>query len=218
MVACSAVFSAWDDSLKEFTNVAREVTRKRSEKFLPIKINPAHAALQERVTYLRGFRKQHHELQVMVGPLGTDTKRIGDGREVERVSVLNDIDMDAEVSSCLIDEEEEHEYLILCYSFAGPSSLRIGQECRRSRCLYRFVHSFIPRHFVKCSSSPCFDAEGTEIWITAETSYNERVSRVEHQIISRLRSRLDNARTSNEKFRVFSKFNALFVRPKIRGE
>lgn len=100
MLASSAVFSAWDDSLKEFTNVAREVTRKRSEKFLPIKINPAHAALQERVTYLRGFRKQHHELQVMVGPLGTDTKRIGDGREVERVSVLNDIDMDAEVSFC----------------------------------------------------------------------------------------------------------------------
>lgn len=98
MLACSAVFNAWDDSLKEFTNVAREVTRKRSEKFLPIKINPAHAALQERVVYLRGFRKQHHELQVMVGPLGNDTKRSGDGREVERVSVLNDIDMDAEVS------------------------------------------------------------------------------------------------------------------------
>lgn len=78
--------------------------------------------------------------------------------------------------------------------------------------LHAFAHSSLPRLTL-------FNvAEGTEIWVTAETSYNERVSRVEHQIISRLRSRLDNARTSNEKFRVFSKFNALFVRPKIRGE
>ena len=61
-------------------------------------------------------------------------------------------------------------------------------------------------------------SEGTEIWITAEASYNERVARVENQIISRLRDRLGSARNANEMFRVFSKFNALFVRPKIRGK
>lgn len=60
--------------------------------------------------------------------------------------------------------------------------------------------------------------EGTEIWVTAETAYNERVARVENQIISRLRDRLGSARNANEMFRVFSKFNALFVRPKIRGQ
>lgn len=53
--------------------------------------------------------------------------------------------------------------------------------------------------------------------MTAETAYNERVARVENQIISRLRDRLGSARNANEMFRVFSKFNALFVRPKIRG-
>ncbi len=31
------IFRAWDDSVKEFTNVAREVTRRRNEKFIPIK-------------------------------------------------------------------------------------------------------------------------------------------------------------------------------------
>lgn len=62
-----------------------------------------------------------------------------------------------------------------------------------------------------------FITEGTEIWVTAETAYNERVARVENQIISRLRDRLGSARNANEMFRVFSKFNALFVRPKIRG-
>ena len=59
--------------------------------------------------------------------------------------------------------------------------------------------------------------EGTEIWVTAENAYNERVARVENQIIARLRDRLGRARNANEMFRVFSKFNALFVRPKVRG-
>jgi hypothetical protein len=79
--------------------------------------------------------------------------------------------------------------------------------------------------FWKCRSVSCarragyFAAnssiEGSEIWTAAETAYNERVSRVENQIIARLRDRLGTARNANEMFRVFSKFNALFVRPKV---
>ena len=57
--------------------------------------------------------------------------------------------------------------------------------------------------------------EGSEIWAAAENAYNERVARVENQIIARLRDRLGTARNANEMFRVFSKFNALFVRPKV---
>jgi hypothetical protein len=38
---------------------------------------------------------------------------------------------------------------------------------------------------------------------------------VENQNIARLRDRLGAARNANEMFRVFSKFNALFVRPKV---
>lgn len=59
--------------------------------------------------------------------------------------------------------------------------------------------------------------EGSEIWVAAENAYNERVARVENQIIARLRDRLGTARNANEMFRVFSKFNALFVRPKVRN-
>ncbi|KAF2152302.1 hypothetical protein K461DRAFT_241389 [Myriangium duriaei CBS 260.36] len=59
--------------------------------------------------------------------------------------------------------------------------------------------------------------DGTRIWTQAENLYNERTSRVENSIIARLRDRLALAKTSNEMFRVFSKFNPLFVRPKIRG-
>ena len=62
------IFRTWDDNIKEFTNVAREVTRKRSERFIPIKVVPAHAKLQDRTRYLRDWRKQHEQLAVMTGP------------------------------------------------------------------------------------------------------------------------------------------------------
>jgi hypothetical protein len=52
--------------------------------------------------------------------------------------------------------------------------------------------------------------------VAAENAYNERVARVENQIIARLRDRLGTARNANEMFRVFSKLNALFVRSKVR--
>jgi hypothetical protein len=73
------IFRSWDESIKEFTNVAREVTRKRQEKFIPIKIVPAHAKLQERTRYLKDWRKRHEQLAVMTGP----TKGLGGmGKEV----------------------------------------------------------------------------------------------------------------------------------------
>lgn len=100
MSQSSLIFSTWDDSIKEFTNVAREVTRKRSEKFLPIKIESKEFfKLQERINYLRGWRKAHFQLVVMVGPLSNEGKKLiaGVGEGSERGSSITDIDMDAEV-------------------------------------------------------------------------------------------------------------------------
>ncbi|KAJ8587100.1 hypothetical protein M405DRAFT_742471 [Rhizopogon salebrosus TDB-379] len=158
------IFRTWEDLIKEFTNVAREVMRKRGEKFVPIKVVAAHAKLQERTRYLRDWRKQHEQLAVMTGPtkgLGSMTKEVG-GMDME--------------------EEVKEAYEVVKRIDVLDVSL-----------------------------------EGTEIWVAAENAYNERVARVENQIIARLRDRLGTARNANEMFRVFSKFNALFVRPKIRG-
>lgn len=47
--------------------------------------------------------------------------------------------------------------------------------------------------------------------------YDERIDRVETRITSRLRDQLGTAKNANEMFRIFSRFNALFVRPRIRG-
>ena len=174
------IFRTWDEHIKEFTNVAREVTRKRSERFIPIKVVPAHGKLQERVRYLRDWRKQHEQLAVMTGP----TKGLG-----AEVGGAGGMDMEEEV-------KEAYEVIkridVLDVSVGAYSNL--GHRCRPWLI---------------------FRAEGTEIWVAAENAYNERVSRVENQIIARLRDRLGTARNANEMFRVFSKFNALFVRPKV---
>ncbi|CAL1696879.1 unnamed protein product [Somion occarium] len=158
------IFRTWDEHIKEFTNVAREVTRKRQERFIPIKIVPAHAKLQDRCRYLRDWRKQHEQLAVMTGP----TKGLSAAG--------------MEVGGMDMEEEVKEAYEVM----------------KRVDVLD-------------------VSTDGSEIWVAAENAYNERVARVENQIIARLRDRLGTARNANEMFRVFSKFNALFVRPKIRG-
>jgi hypothetical protein len=44
-------------AIKEFGNVAREATRKRCEKFIMIKVVPAHGELVEQVRHLRGVEE-----------------------------------------------------------------------------------------------------------------------------------------------------------------
>lgn len=66
IAATNEIFLAWDESMKEFVNIAREVTRKRQEKFIPIKVNPEHAQLRDRLNYIAAFRKTHEQLRVMV--------------------------------------------------------------------------------------------------------------------------------------------------------
>ena len=106
MTALHRVFSTWDDALKEFTNVAREVTRKRAEKFIPIKVDQRSVELlRERCRYFRGFRKMHEQLRVMVGPAlkaGVEAKgkgkggRLLDGEGGGRG--IGEVDMEHEVS------------------------------------------------------------------------------------------------------------------------
>ncbi|EGF98536.1 uncharacterized protein MELLADRAFT_113473 [Melampsora larici-populina 98AG31] len=161
MAATASVCQTWEEQIKDFTTIARELTCKRNEKFIPIKINASHLELKERCEYLKGFRKQHKQLKIMTGrdqgistfDLGA-TGPTGERRtEGTQISGLMDLDM-----------EEE------------------------ARAAYKSV-------------------KNVEVLDTSP----------ENQIISRLRARLPSARNATEMFRVFSKSNALFVRPKIRG-
>lgn len=181
MNVAEGIFKTWEENTKEFTNLAREVTRKRSEKFIPIKISARHLKTQERLAYIKAFRHGHEQLQrTIANVLGPKAHEngvpTGATTGVNGVAAAEDIgDVDA------VDE--------VAQAYAVLKDVDV------------------------LDVSP----EGTEIWIAAENAYNERTSRVENSIIARLRDRLATAKTANEMFRVFSKFNALFVRPKIRG-
>ncbi|XP_075210120.1 dynein heavy chain, cytoplasmic-like [Lycorma delicatula] len=66
----------------------------------------------------------------------------------------------------------------------------------------------------------CLDMsrEDAEAWEAAVSRYEERIDRVEARITAHLRDQLGTAKNANEMFRIFSRFNALFVRPHIRGD
>ena len=171
------IWALWDLHIKEFTNVAREVTRRRNDKFIPIKIQKRHNLTEDRLSYIENFRRNHEQLQkTIVNVLGQDqqSQDATDGA-VSQVMVeeMGDVDAIEEISQAYLEVKDVNVLDV----------------------------------------SP----EGTRIWAQAEQRYNERTARVENSIIARLRDRLAVAETANEMFRVLSKFNALFVRPKIRG-
>lgn len=175
MNVAEKIWRTWEEDVKEFTNVAREVTRRRNEKFIPIKIKPRHRETEERIRYVTTFRKNHKQLADTIGNvLGTESESI-DGSQPKEVFIEEIGDVDAV-------KEVKEAYDVL-------------------------------KDVDVLDVSP----EGTRIFEQAELKYNERTSRVENSIIARLRDRLGTAKTAREMFRVFSKFNPLFVRPKIRG-
>ncbi|ODH44999.1 dynein heavy chain, cytoplasmic [Paracoccidioides brasiliensis] len=179
MRSAQVIWRAWDENVKEFTNVARDAIRRRNEKFISIKVEPRHSAIQDRLKYINTFRNNHEQLQrTIVNVLrpnashgGMSSGADGDGAVVGEE--IGDVDALEEVSQAYA-------------SLKDVDVLDVSEE-------------------------------GTQIWIQAEASYNERTSRVENSIIARLKDRLATAKNATEMFRVFSKFNALLVRPKIRS-
>eukprot|EP00049_Salpingoeca_infusionum_P026814 m.28080 g.28080 ORF g.28080 m.28080 type:complete len:4577 (+) comp9012_c0_seq1:144-13874(+) len=59
--------------------------------------------------------------------------------------------------------------------------------------------------------------QGTTVWERAKAKYDERVIAVEEAINERLQHHLSQAKSSSEMFRIFKRFNPLFVRQRIRG-
>lgn len=58
---------------------------------------------------------------------------------------------------------------------------------------------------------------GQQEWESTKRRYDKCIDHAESEITARLRDKLGAAKTATEMFRVFSRFNALFVRPRIRG-
>ena len=171
------VWECWTSNVKEFTNVAREVTRRRNDKFIPIKITSKHDTTQGRLEFIAKFRVEHEQLQrtivQVLGPEDEGAEGLDGAAAPVLVEELGDFDAIEEISQA-----------------------------------YNAV-----KDVDVMDTSP----EGEQLWNRAETAYVERTSRVENAIIARLRDRLAVTKNAGEMFRVFSKFNALLVREKIKG-
>ena len=178
MGAVNSVWETWDDNRRAFRDVAREIMRKRAEKFIQIKVTERHSLLQERLDYINTFRINHEQLQRTI------------------VNVLG-----ASQSGPVLTEEASTQVVLV----EEIGDIDAVEEVAQAYATLKDVDVL--------DVTP----EGTQVWTQAEALYNEHTSRVENSIIARLRDRLATAKTSNEMFRVFSKFNALFIRPKIRG-
>uniref|UniRef100_A0A1I7Y6V7 Dynein heavy chain, cytoplasmic n=1 Tax=Steinernema glaseri TaxID=37863 RepID=A0A1I7Y6V7_9BILA len=65
----------------------------------------------------------------------------------------------------------------------------------------------------------CLDVspEGEEVWCSALKRYETQIGHVEKEITARLRDQLGAAKSANEMFAICQRYNALFVRPHIRG-
>ncbi|CCG82670.1 Dynein heavy chain [Taphrina deformans PYCC 5710] len=166
------VFSAYDNKVKDFITTSRDVLRKRSEKFLVIKVHAAHTKLQERLVYLHKFRGAHEQL----------SKTIKDILSTQSL-VLN-------------------------------SDTTFAEQIAKVDATKHIAEAY---HLLNEVDVLDVSDQGTQLWSEAEKSYDERISGVETTIISLLKDRLDSAGSANSMFLIFSTFNSLFIRPKIRG-
>lgn len=72
----NSIFETWDRQVKEFTNVARELLRKRGEKFLFVRINFKTAPMKDRIQEAHSFRLSHNELTGTLSKIQMDQKEL----------------------------------------------------------------------------------------------------------------------------------------------
>ena len=193
IAACTKVFTTWENEYDKLQALLREMVKKQREGRIKLtwRVNLAHKRLQNRMENMKNFRQQHEQLgkviTVVLGSTGTGPK--------DRVD-------DGFVSSSLSN--------INTMDTNGSNSLEFadGSMIREVDSAYELV-----KEIDACDISK----EGSDAWDAALKRYEERIDRVESCITARLRDQLGTAKSANEMFRIFSRYNVLFVRPRIKG-
>ena len=149
-----------------------------------MQVNVDNKLLQDRITQIRKFRRQHDELKNVIAQVLPSTQygKAPTGNEINAVKEINEAFL----------QVKEIDVLVISKGLISLPLFHLYISC--------FNYSIV---------------EGAEIWENAVKRYDSRIERVEAQITSKLRDRLATAKNANEMFRVFSKFNALFFRPRV---
>lgn len=192
IAACTKVFTTWENEYDKLQALLREMVKKQREGRIKLtwRVNLAHKRLQTRMENMKNFRQQHEQLgKVITVVLGSS----GPGPK-DRVD-------DGFVSSSLTNNTIDTN---------GSNSLEFadGSMIREVDSAYELV-----KEIDACDISK----EGSDAWDAALARYEERIDRVESCITAKLRDQLGTAKSANEMFRIFSRYNVLFVRPRIKG-
>ena len=188
MTQCSEVFTTWDDEYDKLQGLMRDIVKKKRDEHLKMvwRVNFSHKRLQERMSYMVKFRRQHEQLRtVIVRVLRPTIATQGSQPALEGVREG--------------DEVKPEGLALEAADATAIEEVNLAYEA------------------VKEVDGLDISKEGSEAWEAAMKRYDERIDRVETRITARLRDQLGTAKNANEMFRIFSRFNALFVRPHIRG-
>nr|QVD39637.1 Dynein heavy chain, cytoplasmic [Schistocerca gregaria] len=191
MTQCFDVFSTWDDEYDKLQSLLRDIVKKKRDEHLKMvwRVSPAHKRLQTRMEHMRTFRRQHEQLRTVI------------------VRVLRPTLAPQQPQHSATTPEQGEPVDM------KPDSLALLQAADANAI------EEVNLAYENVKEVDCLDIsrEGLEAWDAAVRRYEERIDRVEARITAHLRDQLGTAKNANEMFRIFSRFNALFVRPHIRG-
>ncbi|XP_077870638.1 cytoplasmic dynein 1 heavy chain 1-like [Saccoglossus kowalevskii] len=190
MSASFEVFGTWDDEYEKLQGLLRDIVKKKREESLKMvwRVNPAHKRLQARLDQMRKFRRQHEQLRAVIVRVLRPATTTSTTTPPSPGAAPDEVPS-TKVNELVLEAADANaiEEVNLAYENAKEVD---GLDVSK---------------------------EGTESWEAATKRYDERIDRVETRITARLRDQLGTAKNANEMFRIFSRFNALFVRPHIRG-
>lgn len=192
ILACTKVFTTWENEYEKLQGLLREVSKKYREGRSKIswRTNLAHQRLQNRMENMKSFRQQHEQLRkVITVVLGPNGSGPRDRVDDSFVSNSSALNNTLDTSSNSLE-------------------LADGAMLKEVDSAYELV-----KEMDACDISK----EGSDAWEAALARYGERIDRVESCITAKLRDQLGTAKSANEMFRIFSRYNVLFVRPRIKG-
>ncbi len=190
------MFSVWDDEYEKLQSILRELAkRKRGDELKIIwRINPSHKRLQNRLNVMHNFRRQHEQLRSVIS------------RVLRPVAVTDS------------DELVDQDAAAVANGVANGQTPNARSETALDVADANAIEEVnLAYEKVKEVDALDISEEGQELWESTLRRYEERIERVEARMTARLRDQLGTAKNANEMFRIFSRFNALFVRQHIRS-
>ncbi|KAM9294157.1 cytoplasmic dynein 1 heavy chain 1 [Gastrophryne carolinensis] len=187
MVACFEVFQTWDDEYEKLQVLLRDIVKRKRE---------------ENLKMVWRINPAHRKLQSRLDQMRKFRRQHEQLRAVIVRVLRPQVTAVAQQNQGEVPEPQDMKVAEVLFDAADANAIEEVNLAYEN---------------VKEVDGLDVSKEGTEAWEAALKRYDERIDRVETRITARLRDQLGTAKNANEMFRIFSRFNALFVRPHIRG-